>query len=82
MKISAVIFARKGSKRVKNKMYQKFFGKSLIEIKIEQLFKSNVDEIIVGSDDIKIKKIIEKYKKKRSFKKDIYFFLRKKKILH
>ena len=29
MKISAVIFARKGSKRVKNKMYQKFLGKSL-----------------------------------------------------
>ena len=51
MKISAVIFARKGSKRIKNKMYQKFFGKSLIETKIEQLIKSNVDEIIVGSDD-------------------------------
>ena len=52
--ISIFIPVRKGSKRVKNKMYQKFFGKSLIEIKIEQLFKSNVDEIIVGSDDIKI----------------------------
>ena len=36
MKISAVIIARKGSKRLKNKMYQNFFGNSLIENKIKQ----------------------------------------------
>lgn len=80
MKISAVVFARKGSKRIKNKMYQKFFGKSLIETKIEQLFKSKVDEIIIGSDDPKIGKIVEKYKKNPKFKKNIIFFKRKKKF--
>ena len=79
MKISAVVFARKGSKRIKNKMYQKFFGKSLIEIKIEQLLKSNVDEIIVGSDDLKIEKIVNKFKNNRKYKKNIQFYLRKKK---
>ena len=67
MKISAVIIARKGSKRLKNKMYQKFFGSSLIENKIKQLIKSNVDEIIVGSNDIKLKTICEKYKEKNVF---------------
>ena len=37
MKISAVIIARKGSKRLKNKLYRKFKGKTLIEHKISQL---------------------------------------------
>ena len=74
MKISAVIFARKGSKRVKNKMYRKFLGKSLIEIKIEQLLKTKVNEIIVGSDDLKIEKIVNKFKKNNKYKKDIKFF--------
>ena len=81
MKISAVVFARKGSKRVKNKMYQKFFNKSLIENKIEQLFKTNVDEIIVGSDDLKIGKIVDKYKNNKKYKKNIHFYLRKKNIV-
>ena len=67
MKISAVIIARKGSKRIKNKMYQKFLGISLIENKIKQLIKTNVDEIIVGSNDIKLKTICEKYKEKNVF---------------
>ena len=62
MKISAIIFARKGSKRVKNKMYKKFFGKSLIENKLEQLYKSNVDEIIVGSDDKKLQTVVNNFK--------------------
>ncbi len=65
MKISAVIIARKGSKRLKNKMHQKFFGSSLIENKIKQLIKSNVDEIIVGSNDQKLKKICEKFNNKK-----------------
>jgi CMP-N-acetylneuraminic acid synthetase len=77
MKISAVIFCRKGSKRIKGKMYQKFHGKSLIENKLEQLAKSKVDEIIVGSDDEKIGLIVNKYNRKN--KKKIKFFLRKKK---
>ena len=46
MKISAVIIARKGSKRLPNKLYRKFHGVSLIEHKIKQLCKTKVDEII------------------------------------
>jgi CMP-N-acetylneuraminic acid synthetase len=65
MKISAVIIARKGSKRLKNKMHLKFFGNSLVENKIKQLIKSNVDEIIVGSNDQKLKKICDKFHNKK-----------------
>ena len=75
MKISAVIIARKGSRRLPNKLYRKFHGVSLIEHKIKQLCKTNVDEIIVGSDDEKISNICKKYKKKK-----IFFFKREKKF--
>jgi CMP-2-keto-3-deoxyoctulosonic acid synthetase len=37
----------------------------LVEHKINQLLKTNVDEIIVGSDDIRLKKIVEKYNNKK-----------------
>lgn len=73
MKISAVIIARKGSKRLPNKMYKKFKGTSLIENKITQLCKSNVDEIIVGSDDERLQNLCKKFKKK------VLFFKREKK---
>ena len=53
-KITAVIIARKNSKRLPNKMYRKINGKSLIEIKINHLLKTKVDEIAVGSDDLKL----------------------------
>ena len=56
-KITAVIISRKNSKRLPNKMWQKLNGKSLIELKINHLVKSNVDEIAVGSDDLRLKKI-------------------------
>lgn len=75
MKTTAVIIARSGSKRIPNKLYKKFKGKSLIEHKIIQLCKTNVDEIIVGSDDEKLKKICQKYKKKK-----VIFFKREKKF--
>ena len=53
-------------------MYRKINGKSLIEIKINHLLKTKVDEIAVGSDaDIKLEKICKKYKNKR-----IKFYLR------
>ena len=77
MKVSAVIFCRKDSKRIKGKMYQKFHGKSLIENKLEQLIKSKVDEIIVGSNDEKIGQIANRYDGKN--KKKVKFFLRQKK---
>lgn len=62
MKITGIIIARKGSRRLKNKMYQKIFGTTLIENKIKQLKKTNIDEIVVGSNDEKLKKICQKYK--------------------
>jgi len=65
MKVSAVIMARKGSKRIPGKMYKRFKGNTLVEHKINQLLKTNVDEIIVGSDDIRLKKIVEKYNNKK-----------------
>ena len=64
-KITAVIIARKNSKRLPNKMYRKINGKSLIEIKINHLLKTKVDEIAVGSDDLRLEKICRKYKDKR-----------------
>ena len=67
MKISAVIIARTGSKRLPNKLYKKFKGKSLIENKINQLTKTKVDEIIVGSDDGKIEKLCKKFRKKKGY---------------
>lgn len=76
MKISAVIFCRKGSKRLKNKNFATINKKTLIENKILQLFKTNIDEIIVGSDDDRIKKIVSKFKGKN---KKIFFIKRKKK---
>ena len=60
-KITGVIIARKGSRRLPNKMYRKFKGISLIELKIKQLLKTNIDEIAVGSDDEKLEKICKKF---------------------
>ena len=56
-------------------MYKKFKGKSLIELKIGQLLKSNIDEVVVGSDDERLKKVCEKFNSKK-----IKFYLREKKF--
>ncbi len=69
MRISAIVIARKNSVRLKRKMYQKFFGLSLIEHKIRQLLKTNVNNIFIGSDDSKLNKICKKYGKKVIFVK-------------
>ena len=74
-KITWVIIARKGSRRLPNKMYRKFKGISLIELKIKQLLKTNIDEIAVGSDDEKLEKICKKFKSKK-----IKFYLREKRF--
>jgi N-acylneuraminate cytidylyltransferase len=53
MKLSIVLPIRKGSQRVKNKNIRPFSkeGKSLTELKIEELLKiENVDEIVVTSN--------------------------------
>jgi len=74
-KVAAVVIARKGSKRLPGKMYRKFNGIPLIKLKINHLLKTNVDEIAVGSDDLKLKKICENYKDKR-----VKFYLREKRF--
>ena len=49
--VTAIIVARKGSKRVKEKSLLKIDGVSLIERKIQQLKKcKNIDRIVLGSD--------------------------------
>ncbi len=63
-KITAIIPVRKNSKRLKDKNFIKFInGKSLLEIKIEQLKKVKyIDNIVLSSDSNKAKKIAKKYK--------------------
>ena len=63
-KTVAIIPIRKNSQRIKNKNFINFYkGKSLLELKIEQLKKVNeIDEIVVSSDSSKAKKIADKYK--------------------
>lgn len=61
MKISALIAARSGSVRVQNKNIRPFAGSTLLEVKIEQLKRiSNIDEIVVNSNDEEILKIAER----------------------
>ena len=56
--VSAIIVARKGSKRIKSKSLLKLNGESLIERKIHQLQKcKNVDRIIFGSDSDEMLKL-------------------------
>ena len=61
-KIIAVITARKGSKRIKNKNIINFFGKPLIAYSITTAKKSNLfSKVFVSTDSLKIKKIAEEY---------------------
>lgn len=60
MKVSALIAARSGSMRVKNKNIRPFAGSTLLEVKIEQLKRiSTIDEIVVNSNDDEILAIAE-----------------------
>jgi len=60
--ILAVIPARAGSKRIKNKNIKKFFGKPIISYSISQALKSKIfDKIIVSTDSDKIANISERY---------------------
>ncbi len=55
MQTKALIMARGGSKRVKNKNTKPFANSSLLEVKISQLKQiKNLDGIVVNSDDEKI----------------------------
>jgi CMP-N,N'-diacetyllegionaminic acid synthase len=60
-KFLAIIPARKGSKRIKNKNLKNFCGKPLICWTIEAALKTkNIDEIYVSTDSVAIKKMVEK----------------------
>lgn len=58
----AIITARGGSKRIKNKNLINFFGKPLISYSILAAKKTKIfDEIFVTTDSLKIKSVAEKY---------------------
>lgn len=58
----AIILARKGSKRIKNKNIKPFFKDPIIKFSIEAAKKTNLfDTIYVSTNSKKIKKISEKY---------------------
>ena len=58
----AIITARGGSKRIKNKNILNFFGKPMIAYSIEAAKKTKLfDQIYVSTDSLKIKKISEKF---------------------
>lgn len=62
MKIKALVAVRSGSVRVKNKNIRPFAGSSLLEVKLEQLKRiSNLDGIIVNSNDENMLKIAQKH---------------------
>jgi len=66
----AIIPARGGSKRIKNKNIKNFLGKPIISYVIKQAIKSKIfDYVIVSTDSTKIKKISEKYGAKVFFKR-------------
>ncbi len=62
LKRLAIIPARGGSKRIKNKNIKNFLGKPIISYSIKTASKSNLfDKIHVSTEDKKIKKISENY---------------------
>lgn len=62
MQIKALIAARSGSVRVKNKNIRPFADSTLLEIKIEQLKRLKIfDDIVVNSNDEEILSIAKKH---------------------
>lgn len=57
----AIIPARKGSKRLKNKNKKKLLGIPLVEYTFKFAFANKFDKVIVSSDDLDIQKIADKY---------------------
>ena len=73
MKVAALIAARSGSVRVQNKNIRPFVGSTLHEAKIEQLKRvSNIDEIVVNSNDDENLAIAEKHGVK-TVRRDPYY---------
>ena len=62
MRTTAIIVSRKGSVRIENKAWAELDSVSLIERKIIQLKKvPTIDNIIVGTNDLDIKKLTNKH---------------------
>lgn len=59
MKILGIIPARSGSKGVKNKNIRKLNNKYLIDYTIIESLKSNLTDVIVSTDSLKIKQIVK-----------------------
>ena len=58
----AIIPARQGSKRIKEKNIKKFLGKPIISYTIKKVKSSKLfDYVVVSTDSLKIKKISEKF---------------------
>jgi len=67
-KVLAIIPARSGSKRIKNKNIKDFFGKPFIYYAIKTAEKSGIfDDIVVSTDSKKISKIVNKYGAETAF---------------
>ena len=63
MKIAAVIVSRKDSVRIQNKSKKKIKNQNLVERKISQLKKAKfIDKIYLGTNDLSLKKLTQKYK--------------------
>ena len=61
-KTLAIIPARGGSKRIPGKNIKKFMGKEIIYYPITTALKAQVfDDVVVSTDDKKIKQISESY---------------------
>ncbi len=61
MRVLGIIPARGGSKGVKEKNIKNLSGKPLITYTIESALKSNLSQVIVSTDNLKIKEIAEKF---------------------
>ena len=57
----AIIPARKGSKRLKNKNKKKLLGIPLVEYTFKFASANNFDKVIVSTDDLDILKMADKY---------------------
>ena len=69
----AVIPARSGSKRIKNKNITKVYGKPIIYYVIKKLIKCKIfDRIIVSTDSEKISKLSNKYGAETPFRRPKY----------
>jgi CMP-N,N'-diacetyllegionaminic acid synthase len=69
MKSLGLIPARGGSKGIKKKNLRKINGKPLIAYTIEQALKSNIDRVIVATDDEEIMNVAKKYGAECPFKR-------------